>query len=111
MSILDTPWGLLGIAFFCAFVWRAAGAALSGRIEVDTPLFDWCICVTQAIVGGLMIRAIFWPSTQLANVPLSDRAAAMAIALAVFYAGRKSIFAGVVAGSLVLAASVAWRSL
>ncbi len=111
MNLLETPWGLLAIAFGCAFFWRAAGAVLSGRIEVDTPLFDWCICVTQAIVGGLMVRAIFWPSSQLATVPLTDRAASVAIALAVFLACGKRIFPGVVTGSLILAASVVWRSL
>lgn len=110
MSLLETHWGLLAVAFGCAFFWRAAGALLSGRIEVDTPLFDWCVCVTQAIVGGLMVRAIFWPSTQLAEVPLTDRALSVAIGFAVFLLCRKNIFAGVASGSLALAASVFWRS-
>lgn len=111
MNLPEAQWVLLAIAFGCAIFWRAMGALLSGTIEMDTPLFDWCVCVTQAIVAGLMMRAIFWPSTQLAGVPLTDRALSVAIGLAVFLIFRKGIFLGVTAASLALAASVVWRSL
>lgn len=111
MGALQTPWGLLLIAFCCAFFWRAAGTLLSGRVEVDTPVFDWCICVTQAIVGGLMVRAILWPSSGLAAVPLADRLASVVVAFAVFYVLRKNVFAGVVGGSLTLGISILWRSM
>ena len=109
MSALETPWGLLAIGFAASFFWRALGALLSGRIEVDTPLFDWCVCVTQAMVGGLMVRAILLPSTGLAQVPLSDRIAACVIGLAVFFALRWKVLPGVAAATLSLAALIFLR--
>lgn len=102
MSMLESPWGLLAIGFAASLFWRALGAVLAGRIEVDTPLFDWCVCVTQAIVGGLMMRAIFLPSTGLAAVPLSDRALACALAGVVFVVARGRVMPGVVTGVGVL---------
>ena len=111
MSALENPWVLLAIAFATAFFWRAAGAALSGRIEADTPLFDWCVCVTQAIVGGLMVRAILMPSSDLALVPLSDRVVACLIGIIVFICYRQRVLPGVLTGAGTLAALVVWRSL
>ncbi|MEM8744113.1 MAG: AzlD domain-containing protein [Pseudomonadota bacterium] len=111
MSLFDTPWGLLAIAFAASFFWRALGVLLSGRIEIDTPLFDWCVCVTQALVGGLMVRAILLPSTALADVPLIDRLIACAIGAAVFCLMRWQVMPGVAAGTVSLAALIAVRGL
>lgn len=109
MIALDSPWGLLAIAFAASLFWRAMGALLSGRIEVDTPVFDWCVCVTQALVGGLMVRAVLMPSNELAGVPLTDRALAAVIGIAVFLALRWRVMPGVVAGVAVLAGLIVWR--
>ncbi len=111
MSFFETPWGLLVIGFAASSIWRALGALLSGRIEIDTPLFDWCVCVTQALVGGLMVRAILQPSTALAEVPLGDRILACAIGAAVFVLMRWRVMPGVAAGTASLAALVLWRGL
>lgn len=111
MSFLASPPGLLLITFATAFFWRAAGAVLSGRIEADTPLFDWCVCVTQAIVGGLMVRAILLPSSDLAHVPLGDRLLAVAVGIGVFLLLRSRVLAGVLAGTATLAVLIFWRSL
>lgn len=110
MTMLESPLGLLVIGFAASLFWRALGAVLAGRIEVDTPLFDWCVCVTQALVCGLMMRAIFLPTNALAQVPLTDRAAASLIALTVFLVLRWNVFAGVLAGVTVLAATVLGRT-
>ena len=111
MTLLATPWGLLLIAFATAFFWRALGALLSGRIEVDTPLFDWCVCVTQAIVGGLMIRAIAMPSTELVLAPLGDRVIATVIGIAAFILLRGRVLPGVLIGISALAVLVHLRGI
>jgi hypothetical protein len=110
MTLLETPWGLMTIAFATAIFWRAAGAVLSGRIEVDTPLFDWCICVTQAIVGGLMVRAILMPTSNLALVPMTDRVGATLLGIAAFFVFRRQVLPSVLAGALCVAALVLIRS-
>lgn len=110
MSALGSPLGLLAIGFAAALFWRVLGAVLAGRIEVDTPVFDWCVCVTQALVCGLMMRAIFLPTNALAQVPLTDRVAASLIALTVFLVMRWNILAGVLAGVTVIAAAILGRA-
>lgn len=109
MSMLESPWGLLVIGFAASLFWRALGAVLAGRIEVDTPLFDWCVCVTQALVGGLMVRAILLPSTALAQVPLTDRACAALLGIGVFLLARWRVMPGVAVGTAALALFVYWR--
>lgn len=109
--MLDSPYGLLAIGFAASLFWRVLGAVLAGRIEVDTPIFDWCVCVTQALVCGLMVRAILLPSNALAQVPLPDRMAALIVALSVFLIYRMNITAGVFSGVTVLAAIILGRGL
>ena len=111
MSALGSPLGLMLIAFGASLFWRALGAMLSGRIEADTPIFDWCVCVTQAIVGGLMVRAILLPSSDLAQVPMSDRMLAGVIGITVFLLLRWKVMPGVLAGTGMLAALIFWRGL
>ncbi|RME99400.1 MAG: AzlD domain-containing protein [Alphaproteobacteria bacterium] len=111
MNGLDSPWVLLLIGFAASLFWRVLGAVLAGRVEVDTPLFDWCVCVTQAMVGGLMVRAILLPSTGLAAVPLEERVAATVLGLAVFLAFRLRVMPAVAAGTGTLVALILWRTL
>jgi hypothetical protein len=110
VSYLESPLSLLLIGFAASLFWRALGAVLAGRIEVDTPIFDWCVCVTQALVCGLMMRAIFIPTNALAEVPATDRVAASLVGLTVFLISRWNVMAGVSSGVIVLAAAVLGRA-
>ncbi len=104
------PWGLLAIAFLATVAWRAAGAVISGHIDVEMPIFDWFACVTQALVGGLMVRAIFLPTTALSETALLDRGIALAAAAAVFMLTGKRVLPGVVVGVLIIGGATYLRS-
>ena len=97
--MMDIAWILLLVVFAAAFLIRATGVVISGHVEPETPLFDWFACVGQALVGGLMVRAILLPTTPLAETLLADRLIAIAAAFLMFFlAGRKllpSTFVGV----------------
>ncbi|MBT6096072.1 MAG: AzlD domain-containing protein [Rhodospirillaceae bacterium] len=93
-----TPWLLLAVGFGAALLTRGVGVLLSGRVEPETPIFDWFACVGQALVGGLMVRAIFLPTTILAETPTLDRAIAVAVGFAVFFLSRQQLLAGTFAG-------------
>jgi len=99
---IANPWILLGAAFIAALMTRAAGVALSGRVEPDTPLFDWFACVGQALVGGLMVRALFLPTTELTDVQQMDRAIAVAVGFLVFVVTGRRLLAGTFAGVTAL---------
>jgi branched-subunit amino acid transport protein len=92
-------WLLIAACGLGTYLWRGLGVALSGRIEPDSELFQWAACVAYAMVAGLIVRIIVMPTGVLAETALADRLAACAVALAVFYAARRNLFAGVIAGA------------
>lgn len=97
------PWLLLSAGFAAALLMRGAGVLLSGRIQPYTPMFDWFVCVGQALVGGLMVRAIFLPSTELAEVGLAERSIAVIVGFTVYFLFDRNLLAGTFAGVATLA--------
>ena len=97
-------WWLIAACGLGTYLWRGLGVALSGRIEVDSELFQWTACVAYAMVAGLIMRIILMPTGLLAATPLEDRLLACAAALAAYYAARRNLFAGVVTGAAALVA-------
>jgi len=107
---LSEPWCLLAIAFLATFAWRAAGTVISGHIDAEMPIFDWFTCVTQALVGGLMVRAIFLPTTVLTETALFDRSVALTAAAAVFMFTGNRVLPGVIVGILIIGGATYLRS-
>lgn len=106
-----TPWLLVGAGFAAALLTRGAGVLLSGRVVPDSPLFDWFACVGQALVGGLMVRAIFFPTTALAEVGLLERSIAVAVAFGGFFLSGQRLLVGTFLGVGTLAGLLAWGGL
>jgi len=97
-------WWLIGACGLGTYLWRGLGIALSGRLSLDSEWFRWTACVAYAMVAGLIMRIILMPTGMLAATPLEDRLLACAAALVAFYATRRNLFAGVVAGAGTLVA-------
>ncbi|HUF79610.1 MAG TPA: AzlD domain-containing protein [Burkholderiales bacterium] len=97
-------WWLIAACGLGTYLWRGLGVLLSGRIEVESELFRWAVCVAYAMVAGLIVRIILMPTGMLATTLLEDRLIACAAALAAFYATRRNLFAGVSAGAGMLVA-------
>ena len=89
---------LLGIAIVCTYSWRWMGVLIAGRIEDDSPIFEWVTCVAYAIATGLMMKIILLPGGALAESHLIDRLAGLAVCVGVFYAAGKNLLAGLGAG-------------
>ena len=83
-------------------MWRGLGVLLSGRIAVDGDIFNWITCVAYAMVAGLIMRIIVMPTGLLASSLLAHRLIACIVALIVYYACRRNLFAGVGVGVVVL---------
>ena len=105
------PLVLLGVAFAAAFLSRLAAVAISDRVKADTPLFHWFTCVGQALVGGLMVHAIFFPSTPLGDTWMLDRVLAVSSAVAVFLLFGHRILSRSLAGVVTLATLIMLRDL
>lgn len=96
------PYIALAITFFVTYGWRALGVALSGRLNTDSPIFEWVACVAYALLAGLISRMIVLPVGPLAETPLSDRLGAALLALAIFFLTRRNLFLGVLSGFSLL---------
>ena len=96
-------WLALALAALVTYLWRAAGVALSGRIDPAGPIFAWVGAVTYALLAGLVSRMIVLPSGPLRQTLLGDRLIAVAVATAVFFVLRRNLLLGVAAGAVTLA--------
>jgi branched-subunit amino acid transport protein len=90
------------------FVWRALGVIVVKRIDAHGAFFRWITCVSYAMVAGLIFRMIIMPESELAEVSLAVRVAAVVIAFSAYYLARRRLVAGVLAGGLSLSAMAAW---
>ena len=90
------------------FFWRLLGVIVVKKINPDGSLFEWVTCVSYAMVAGLIFRMIMMPESELATVPLAIRIASLAIAFIAYYAFRRMLLAGVLAGSVSLSLLVHW---
>ena len=82
---------------------------VSTRVQAGSPLFQWVNCVSYAMLAGLVARMALLPTGSLATVPLADRVGAMALAFVIFFATRRSILPGVLAGVISLIVVTAMR--
>ena len=102
-------WSLLAVAFAATYGWRALGVVVARRIDPAMGIFEWFGCITYALVGGLMFKAIFFSTSGLAAVPLTGRGVAFAAGVAVFLFSKRSVVAGFVTGVAVFAGLVLLR--
>lgn len=111
MSGLPGVWSTWGgyLPFFVAgFLasepWRWSGALIGRDLDPQSEVFIWVRAVSSAIVAGLVARIVVFPTGALAVIGAPTRYAASAIGVAAFFAFRKNLGAGVVAGTLALLA-------
>jgi len=100
-------WILLGCGA-ATLVWRVLGVVVVKRIDARGEFFQWITCVSYAMVAGLVLRMILLPESELANVSLPLRVAALGIAFGAYYLCRRRLVAGVLAGGLSLTTMVHW---
>ena len=111
MNSLPGIWGAWGgyLPFFIAgFLacepWRWGGALIGRDLDPQGEVFIWVRAVSSAIVAGLVTRLVAFPTGALATISAPTRFGAAAIGIAAFFAFRKNLGAGVVAGTLALIA-------
>jgi branched-subunit amino acid transport protein len=92
------------------FVWRGLGVLVVRRINPEGPFFRWVACVSYAMVAGLIFRMLMMPESDLAQVGLPLRLAAVGIAFAAYFIAGRRLVAGVLAGGLSLAVLAQWLS-
>jgi branched-subunit amino acid transport protein len=105
-------WHALMVLLLAGFlpneVWRMLGLWLGGGVDEGSELLVWVRAVATAILAGVIAQILVFPPGALASVPEFLRYGAVAAGLAVFLVTRRSIFAGVVCGEVVMLAGKWW---
>jgi hypothetical protein len=112
MSDFIGDWHALLILLIAGFlpneVWRMLGLWFGGGIDEGSELLIWVRAVATAILAGVIAQIVIEPPGALAGVPPWLRYAAVAAGFLGFMGLRKSIFAGVVCGEVVMLAGKWW---
>lgn len=94
------------VGFLPTEVWRTLAVIAGRRVEEGSTVFLWVRAVATALLAAVVARLLLAPVGALAAVPLAVRLCAVAGGVAGFAAVRRSVFAGVVVGELILVAGV-----
>jgi branched-subunit amino acid transport protein len=95
-------------AFAANEVWRVVGVVLSSRLNEDSAVFSWVKMVATALVAGLVAKLVLNPTGGFALAPLWLRLAAVAVGVAAYALGRRSLALGVAAsaGTLIIGLTI-----
>jgi branched-subunit amino acid transport protein AzlD len=93
---------LVLVGFLPNEIWRMLGLVFAHGIDEETELFMWARAVATAVLAGVVAKILLFPPGALAGVPLIVRLGAIACGFAAFLLVRRSVFAGVAAGEVVL---------
>ena len=112
MSDFIGDWHALVVLFIAGVIpnqiWRMLGLWFGGGIDEGSELLIWVRAVATAILAGVIAEIVVQPPGALASVPDWLRYASVAAGFAAFAATRKSIFAGVIFGEIVLMGGKWW---
>ena len=89
-------------------IWRMLGLWLGGGMDEGSELLIWVRAVATAILAGVIAQIVVQPPGALASVPGFLRYGAVAAGFLAFVLARRSIFAGVACGELVMLAGQWW---
>jgi Branched-chain amino acid transport protein (AzlD) len=93
---------LLLVGFLPNEIWRMLGLVAARGIDEGSELFTWTRAVATAVLAGVIAKIVLFAPGALANVPLAIRLAAIVCGFAAFLLVRRSVFAGVLVGEVVL---------
>jgi branched-subunit amino acid transport protein len=66
-------WLGLVLASVATYLCRALGVFFSGRVQADSEFFKWMSAVTYAMLAGLTVRLLLFPTGLLATAPVGLR--------------------------------------
>ena len=95
---------LVTVGFLPNEIWRVLGLVLARGLNEDSPVVMWSRAVATATLAGVIAKLLLVSSGSLAASPLGVRLAAAAIGFVAFLLAKRSVFAGVAIGEVVLLA-------
>jgi len=83
-------------------VFRFAAVMFARRLDEDSEALIFVRAVATALLAGVIGRLVLAPTGDIAALPLWTRLAAVAAGVAGYFLFRRSVFAGVVLGEIVI---------
>ena len=112
MSAFVGDWHALLLLVVAGFlpneVWRMVGLWFVSGIDEGSEVLVWVRAVATAILAGVIAQILVQPPGALASVPDALRYGAVVAGFAVFLVTKRSIFAGVACGEIVMVAGKWW---
>ena len=112
MSGFVGDWHALLILVVAGFlpneVWRMVGLWFSGGVNEGSEVLVWVRAVATAILAGVIAQILVQPPGALASVPDGLRYGAVVAGFVVFLVTKRSIFAGVACGEIIMVAGKWW---
>ena len=93
---------LILVGFLPSDLWRLLGVVVGHGVDEESEIIIWVRAVAVAVLAGVIAKLIMVPPGALAMVPLELRLAAIGCGFAAFLLVRRSVFAGVLVGEVVL---------
>lgn len=88
-------------------IFRTAAVFIGRGVDTESELFTWIRLVALTLLAAVVSKLLFEASGALASVPLILRIASVAIGVAAYFIGRRSLLLGILAGEGSLVGS-AW---
>jgi len=104
LAFVGGLWGLLALVSLATYIWRAGGVAIAARIEPNSPITQWFSCVAYGMLAGLISRIMLMPIGILAETPLLDRMAALAVGFGLFFAFRRNMLPATLGATILFLA-------
>ncbi len=91
---------LVLFAFIPSEFWRLVSIFIVRGIDPRSEILEWVRAVSNALLAAVVASIIFAPSGALAHAPLVARLGAMGFAMVAYLLLRRSVFGGVLAGTV-----------
>jgi hypothetical protein len=95
---------LVLVGFLPNEIWRALGFVVARGLDEGSDILVWVRAVATAVLSAVIAKLTLFAPGALAGIPLEIRLAAVALGFAAFVLFRRSVFAGVLTGEIVLLA-------
>lgn len=95
---------LILVGFMPSEIWRALAVLLARGLREDSEIITWVRAVATTLLAGVVVKLLASPSGALAIAPAVIRFGAVAVGLIAFFASRRSVVTGVLAGECALVA-------
>ena len=90
------------LGFLPTEIWRSLAVVAGRKVTEGSPVFHWVRAAATALLAAIIARMLFSPAGALAAVPLALRIGAVVGGVAGYALVRRSVFAGVLAGEVIL---------